>query len=232
MSKDFSFNKRRYKKNFGLKKYINILTIVIVLAISVYIFIRFDNKVKTIVDANTDILANTLATKSIDKAINSILKQKAINSESFIMKNLDSKGNIATFSANTLIINEICSQLAVEISEQLRLLGLQKIEIPIGTITGVTTLLNRGPKISVEVLPSGTARANYNTEFYSTGINQVKFRVWLNIDVVVNIITPTENRKVTVSRKLTLVDTIIKGDVPPTYINTTKDDALKLIPNN
>lgn len=232
MSRDFGYNNKKYKKTFVLKSYNSFFILILVIALCSYIFIHIDNKIKIIVDANTDILANTIAAKTIDNAINSIIKQRDIHSESFIIKNADNSGNIATLSANTLLINEICSELAVQISEQLCRLGLQKIEIPIGTITGITTFLNRGIKISVEVLPSGTAKVNYNTEFYSTGINQLKFKVWLNIDVVVNIITPSENRKVIVNRKLTLVDTIIKGDVPPTYINTTDEEAVKLIPAN
>lgn len=232
MNRDFEYNKTKPKKKLRLKKYFYMLLFLTILSISIYSFIKFDNKLKIIVLANSDIMAKTLATEAIDTSINNVIDKDKIKSEDFIIKNFDNDGNISTISANTVLINEICSNTAVKISEYLGAIGIKKIDVYLGTLTDISSFANKGNIISVDVLPSGTAEVDYDTNFYSVGINQINFQVWLNVSVIINIITPMENRKVSVNRKLTLVDTVIRGYVPPNYINTTPNDALKLIPNS
>ena len=51
-------------------------------------------------------------------------------------------------------------------------------KIPLGNISEGKIFANLGPKINIQVLPTGSAIINYDKEFRSTGINQINHTVW------------------------------------------------------
>jgi hypothetical protein len=69
------------------------------------------------------------------------------------------------------------------------------------------------------MLPTGNALVNYESRFGAVGINQAHFEVWLTVVSTIRIINPVQSSTVTVIREVSLVDTVISGVVPDTYLN-------------
>ena len=112
----------------------------------------------------------------------------------------------------------ICAKISEYITEKLVNMENNRVSIPYGAATGVSILANSGPDISFEVMPVGGATVDYDTEFTSAGINQTNYKIWLTVNITVSLVNPLYNKKVNMTRKLMLVDTVIKGEVPSNYL--------------
>ncbi|MCD8036664.1 MAG: sporulation protein YunB [Clostridiales bacterium] len=152
----------------------------------------------------------------INSAAEDVLGENKIELDDILK--LQSENGITTLSADTVIVNMICAQMSSHITDELQNMENNKVSIPYGAATGIGILSNCGPAISFEVKPVGGAEVDYETEFTSAGINQTNYKIWLTVNIDVSLVNPLYNRKVSMTRKLMLVDTIIKGDVPYNYL--------------
>jgi sporulation protein YunB len=121
-----------------------------------------------------------------------------------------------------MLINKVCSKTAAEISKEIKASESEKITLPIGIFSGIELLSNIGPKFTVSILQTGNTITDYETSFESQGINQINFKIWLVAKTDINIVNPFYSKKVSVSRKIMLVNTVFNGTVPQTYLNMSK----------
>lgn len=128
-------------------------------------------------------------------------------------------GNIQMISANVLKINQITSDIALEIQNSLRSSGNNKINIALGSITGINILAGIGPKIPVRISTAGNVETNLKSEFISKGINQTLHRVYLEVDSNVSILTPTSSIEESISNQVLILENVIVGEIPNNYYN-------------
>ena len=104
------------------------------------------------------------------------------------------------------------------------LLSLTKVII--GTLTGSPLLAGRGPCLHVRMQSVGTATARFDNQFSSSGINQTRHRIILDVDVHVSILLPGLTTYTKVSNEISVAETVIVGGVPETYtyFSTTPDE--------
>ena len=100
------------------------------------------------------------------------------------------------------------------------------LSIPLGTLTGSNLLAGRGPHIRVRTQSVGTATARFDNQFSSSGINQTRHRIILDVDVHVSILLPGLTTYTKVSNEISVAETVIVGGVPETYtyFSTTPDE--------
>lgn len=98
-------------------------------------------------------------------------------------------------------------------------LGETYVKIPIGNFTGNSLLAGRGPTIKVKIVPAGTVSIEFKTEFLSTGINQTRHRVYLEVLNKMSIVAPFTSERVEVLNEVNVAETVLIGDVPSTFYN-------------
>ena len=179
----------------------------------------FDKKLAPTVLEIARIKGITKINSVIDSSIREAVTRQGIASEDFYEKSVDVNGAVQSLSINTMLVNEICSKLSASISESLISIGEEKISVPIGSVSGIEMFSNYGPRYTFKVLPYGNAYVDYSSNFTDSGINQIKFEIWLTIDAKIKIVNPLKSFNIDVSRKVLLVSAIIAGDVPPVYLN-------------
>ena len=87
----------------------------------------------------------------------------------------------------------------------------------------------------VKIMPVGTVNTEYKTEFISTGINQTRHRVFLEIKSKMTIVAPFTNKTVEVVNNVDVAETVLIGDVPDTFYNLqgindfTTDDTMNMM---
>lgn len=168
-------------------------------------------------------MANNKATNLINQAINNsmqvITKENGLTATDFYYKTTDNTGQVTSMSVNTVLVNDVCSKLAVGISQQLEGMELETVTMPIGGFFGIEAFANLGPSYSVTLMPVGNSIIEYESEFSSVGINQVNFQIWLLVESKVKIVNPIQGAEISVNRKIPLVNTIFSGQVPETYMD-------------
>ena len=131
----------------------------------------------------------------------------------------DKNGNIAMIKSNVIPINEIISDVAVKIQEELEKREDDNIQIPLGSITGFKLLAGTGPNINIKIIPAGSVETDLRSEFVEQGINQTLHRVYLQVDCQVTIVTPYNEISKKISNQVLLIENVIIGNIPSTYLN-------------
>lgn len=162
--------------------------------------------------------AKTTANSIIDKAVNDSIENIDLKSSDLFVSEIEDKGEgLSYISANTVLINKLCSSISSTMTDMLNKIGDEKIEIPFGALTGIEWMSNAGPNINFYLKPMGESEVDYETGFTSVGINQTSFQAWLNIKIGIKVVNPLQEEKIVLTRKIMLVDAVINGKVPDKY---------------
>ena len=145
----------------------------------------------------------------------------------------DNNGNVVMIKANVVPINEIISDVANKIQEQLDQKGREDVEIALGSFTGFKLLAGRGPGIKIRISSIGNVETDLRSEFTSQGINQTLHRVYLQVKCRVSILTPFNDIEQEITNQVLLIENVIVGNIPSTYYNLEglngRSDALELV---
>lgn len=210
-------NRHNKRKNKQIRIQMTPILFLIMLTLAISIsFTQMDKRLSEIATEISHTDSKLTANKIIDNGVNETIKALSLESADLFISQQDAPENI---SANTLLINQFCAMLSTSITDGLKGLSKETISIPMGQLTGIDFLANSGPTIPFEMRPMGVVDVDYETAFTSVGINQVNFKIWINVNMDMRIIYPMHQESISLSRKIMLVDTVIKGTVPEQYLN-------------
>jgi len=213
----------RYKgKKGGIlpRKLIAFVILLLFIGTSAYSFYRFDRLVLPLVLDAAELRLQTEINNVINSVVQEIISTNQISAADFIIRSPGEGLSVSpVLSVNTVLVNEICNAAAKGISARLNNLEPEEVSVPIGMALGLDTLAQMGPHFSFYLAPIGNALVNYESSFTAVGINQTHFAVWLTVESVVRIINPVQSSEIVVTRNVSLVDTIISGVVPDTYLS-------------
>ena len=161
--------------------------------------------------------AKSIATIISNEEATKVMKEHTYDELFTIEK--DTGGNITIIKSNVIPINEIISDVAVKIQNQIDATGREDIEIAAGSFTGFKLLAGRGPGIKIKISSIGNVETDLKSEFTSQGINQTLHRVYLQVKCKVNILTPFDNIEREITNQVLLVENVIVGNIPNTYYN-------------
>ena len=171
----------------------------------------------------------TYTIQSIEPILNTICKSEAKAIATEVMSNYsysdivkiarDNDQNIKSVELDIIKVNEIVSDVALKIQEDLDDIGSQELGIAMGTFTGSKLLSGRGPKIYYRIISIGDVETDYRSEFKQAGINQTQHRVYLQVDCNVAILTPFNTIEEKISNQVVLAENVIVGNIPSTYYN-------------
>jgi sporulation protein YunB len=199
-----------------IKYKILLIMFIIMINFTIFIYI-FDKTVMPTVMVVADAEMRSKATEIVNRAIiNEYSKQ--FNYDEIIRVDKDLEGNIVMLKADTLKMNKIASDVALESQKQLEELGMVGIKLPIGYITRNNILSYYGPNITVKMQPIGHVETKYSSEFESAGINQTRHKIYVKVRTTIRIIIPLKSNTIEVAHEIPIAETIIVGKIPSTAI--------------
>ena len=194
-----------------------IVTIFLILTIAFSIVKLVLNAVLPIFDTLCENRARSIATIISNEEATNVMKEHSYDELFTIEK--DNQGNITMIKSNIIPINEIISDVAVKIQNEIDNRGRENIEIALGSFTGFKMLAGRGPGVKIRISSIGSVETDLKSEFSSQGINQTLRRVYLQVKCKVNILTPFDNIEREITNQVLLVENVIVGNIPSTYYN-------------
>lgn len=194
----------RVKKRTKIKRIVIIVLFSVAFTVFGYFSVRQLNRavLPTVISIASLTVQNKVS-EAIINSVNETMAYRNLTTQDFYKRSGD---NILV---NTVLVNEICAEIAVKLSNQLMNMELQEITVPMGAALGIEFFANMGPEYSISVLPMGTAIVDYETSFELIGINQVKFELWLNVESNVQIVNPLQSSSFTVRRRVAIVNTVL-----------------------
>lgn len=211
-----------------VKKTMPVFTIFLIAVITCFSLWNFINPIfENLCEDKT----KSIATLITNEETSNIMKK--YNYENFFKIEKDEKGNIQMINANVLKINQVTSDIALNIQKKLDENQNRSIYISLGAITGVKYLSGFGPKINIKIATTGNVDTDLKSEFISQGVNQTMHKVYLVIKTNVNILTSLKTIKKTIENQVLIAENVIVGDIPSTYYNfentNSEQEALRLI---
>lgn len=206
-----------------------ILLIILIIAFSTVKLIL--DAVLPIFDTLCENRAKSIATMISNEQATNVMREHSYDELFTIEK--DNNGNITMIRSNVIPINEIISDVANKIQEEINNKGRDNIEIALGSFTGFKMLAGRGPGAKITISTIGDVETDLRSEFTEQGINQTLHRVYLQVKCNVNILTPFDNISQEITNQVLLMENVIVGNIPNTYYNLEgingNSDALEVI---
>ena len=201
-----------YTNNKNAKRFFSIFIIILIAFTTFYSLFK---SINPIFDKLCMEKAREIGTYIMNNASNMILD----NTDYKNIVSIEQDGENKVLKTDVVIINKIASDIALEAEKQFKELENEKIQIPIGALTGNKYLAGSGPSINIQVIPTGNILTEIKNEFESSGINQTVYRIYLEIICNVNIVTSYKTIDTQITNQVLLVETVIVGDIPETYYN-------------
>ena len=164
------------------------------------------------------------ANQIIDHAAEAVINDLKLSEMTLVLADPSGDG----YMANTQMINLFCTRFSEEITEQMLHIPNEKIGIPLGALTNLSFFANKGPQIPFSLKPAGAVNVDYISDIHSVGINQINYKIWLQISLEMKIINPIYQEKVIMERKIMLTDIVFSGKVPDHFFQLESTDEYLL----
>lgn len=218
--KCLNWNKSNGRKNDNESN--NIITRKLIkTSIVIVIAVCIANRVISTIEPTMDLLcinmAKSIATQISNEQATLVMKNYKYDDLSTAIR--DEQGQIKMIKMNIIAVNEITSDVAIKIQEELNNYQKGEFYIKLGTFTGTKILSGRGPNVPIKMATVGNVETDLVSEFSEAGINQTLHKIYLNVNCKVTILTPYDTIEENIVNQVLLAEAVIIGEVPDTYYN-------------
>ena len=215
------------------KKALRVTTAILLIVLSFILCATyFRNNIVPIVIESSEAQVRAIGTNAVNLAATTVL-QENIKYEDWFTVVKNEKGDIEMIQANSPRINSIARQIANLAQANLDDLGVQNLDIALGTFTGLALLTGFGPDVSIKIMPIGTANCDFVSTFISAGINQTIHRIYIDVYADIDVITPIADPTICVKAEVLVCENVIIGKIPNTYLMLgNSGDILNLSPGS
>lgn len=206
-----------YPRRGKAKKYLFGAAVSLILA-AIFLLL-LDARIRPIIRSLSSVQAQNYAAVALNTAINAALRENGVSYESLVNISTDENGSIVAIRSNSLMQNLIKTDISARAARLLGKVGFNCVEIPIGSLTGLSLLNGRGPRLKLNINLLGSATVDFSTAFEDAGVNQTRHMVYLSAGVNVGVFYPTETIYSGYSTDICIAETVIVGKVPLAYGN-------------
>lgn len=160
--------------------------------------------------------AQGIATEITNKKSSEVLARYNYQDTVKIVQSEDGRNSI--LKTDIVMINQIISDITMEVQNELNMLEDEEVKVPIGALTGISYFAGSGPNIKMKIISAGDIITDIKTEFKSAGINQTIYRIYLSLECNVSILTSYKTINKTITNQVLLVEAVVVGEVPETFL--------------
>ncbi len=216
--------------NKNYKKQKSIIKILIIFIIEILVARNIINAINPIIDTQCVNQAKNIATIITNEQSSIVMEKYKYEDLATVIK--DDNGKIQMVKLNIIPVNEIISDVAIRVQNELNNVETADMGIRLGSFSGSKLLSYFGPKINIKISCIGNVETDLKSEFKSVGVNQTLHQVYLDIGCEVMVLTPYNTKNEKVKNQVLIAESIIVGEVPNTYYNLDGVDsssAMKII---
>ena len=171
------------------------------------------------------IRAKVMVNQIVNKAINDQLN-KQNDMQELLLRETGAEGNTEILQANIQAMNIFKTEIANELQEEYAARPEDVYDVPVGVLLGDRFLSQAGPEVSLRIIPVSVADMDFKTEFETQGINQTKYRVYIELISDVKVLAPFSSEHFEVATTVLVAEAVILGNVPNSYVYVPEEDIL------
>ena len=115
--------------------------------------------------------------RMIQRAVLEVLEEDGLRYQSFVSLQQNLSGETTALITDTVLINRLQGELLEKILQTLQQYRELKLELPLGSLTGIQFLAGRGPLVALQLRPVGLVKTKIINQFDEAGINQTRHRI-------------------------------------------------------
>ncbi|MFW6238711.1 MAG: sporulation protein YunB [Halanaerobiales bacterium] len=176
--------------------------------------------------------AEVEAVRIINRAVSEAVDRETEDLEyrDLIYYEKDDSEKIVMMQPNVREINRFSSDVSLTIQERLEKIEKTEVRVPLFRVLGLDFLASYGPDLPARVIPAGFVEPPEVVDnFESAGINQTRHKIYLDVNVAVNLVVPFTKKTTEVSSVMPLIEVTIVGDVPDVYVGIEGNDFSGII---
>ncbi len=190
----------------------NKLFVALLLFTAMFIFI--DSRIRPQVVTLARYKVQSMVTQAANQAIIEQMEQSPLSYGDLITVQRNDAGEITLLSYNALEVNRLKSQITSTVISKVQMMDEAHIYIPVGSITNLDFLNNKGPRLHFVITPAAYVETDIESEFETTGINQVNHRIFIVLSVSASALIPNYSTDVNFKTRVCVAQTVIVGKVP------------------
>lgn len=206
----------KIQKRFFLK-----LLLLLLLLGAVFFGVRLNTYLRELSEAMALSDSEDMVVSAVNDAVIDMMAKGDYDYDYFVSLGKNEQGNVVSLDANMSRVNAFSAELLSQVAE----LSQETIEvhIPVGNLVGSSLLLGKGPDIVVHMIMLTSAHVEFRSELATAGINQTEHRLLLNVVVDIDVLVPWGRASTQTVTEVIIAETVIVGNVPNMYVNTTED---------
>lgn len=193
----------------------SIINIIAIMLIALATFYSITRAINPIINGLCIDKAKNIATQISNEEATKIMDKYTYDDLITIIR--DSEGNIKMLQTNTKNINQIMSDIPVNIINRFKEENNSDMYIYSGSILGIKLFSASGPKIHIKITNAGNVETRLESEFKSQGINQTVHRIYLLLTCEVTMLTPYNTITQKIENQVLIAESVIVGTVPDFY---------------
>lgn len=198
--------------------------------ITVLLF-SFDARIRPMIQTYACNQASNRVLKIVNESIYEELAANRVTYNTLVNLTYDADGSVTSLQTNMLELNRLQSSITKRIIERVMEFDSQTIKVSLGSILGGPIFSGRGPNIEIKLIPANFIQTKIANEFTSTGINQTRHQVVMDINLTVTAVLPGYRSSTTIDTNVVLAETVVVGQVPEAYtvVNDGTDPLVGMI---
>ncbi|WP_054951356.1 sporulation protein YunB [Numidum massiliense] len=117
-------------------------------------------------------------------------------------------------------LTRIQQYLLTEMYPRMQEEGRDKMDIYFGQMFKSKLFADKGPSLSVTIIPKGSVEVTLNPTIEAAGINMVLVNLFIDIKMKVGLVAPFPSKAVTVTASYPIATAMVVGDTPKWYWNS------------
>ena len=219
---------KKYAARIRRKRRLRRLALIALLG--VLVFLLMDRNFKPLVFSLAEARSAAMASQVLSGALAEALED-GVSYEELVDVRMDDRGQVALLSANTMRMNRLADRAGTAALRRLQNMSSERVMVPLGAALGMTLFAGSGPGVPVSIVPIGSIRTDFATEFEACGINQTRHKVYLKVTASIRIVIPTGAKTTEVSANMLVAESIIVGGVPEGFVGyNIGEEELNLVP--
>ena len=208
--------KRKNRKAQILLAFIVTLCIIVV---SVYSYFS----VRQVILSTARNSASTMTFNLANQAISEQMDSKAIKYSDIVKLTKNEQQSITALEIDIIKINKLKSEISSQIIEKVVNSNEYIVGIPVGTLFGNEYTLGFGPTINFKMQISANVITDFESRFYSAGINQVLHQIVIKVKINGGFVLPWNHSGFSTETSVIAAETVLVGLTPEAYTSVIEN---------
>lgn len=212
---------KNLKNHYKRRKRTGLILISVLLMFGISVFMLYETRIRPIIVRVASARAQSVATSTINDAINRIIESEGVNYAHLTIFERDAQNRISAVCANAAEINRLKAAIALGVQEKMRKIDEMVLKIPLGTLLSDGFLTGYGPRIPVRLTSIGRAEVDIEDSFHEAGINQTRHEIHLSVTAKISVLIPGGAGETEIHTAIPVAQAVIVGEVPQSFTSVT-----------